>query len=610
MMKNRVKKNRGITLIALVISIIVLLLLSGITVIMITGKDGLIKKTEMAVKNTKVSSEKEKIQLSVLAVKSKKMDKLITNYELQKQIDLDGIKAEVISLKNKLIVKSNESNKYYEIDENGNVSEPKEKKEDKYAGDITKGGMYNGDSESTAYRISCIEDLIALSIATNDGNIELNIKSSDYSKKYIILSETLNFDSFFSYNDINEIKYGDINGDGKINGIYEELTKKDNGCKGFPTTGKIAAIFDGQGNEIRNIYINRDENAALFLWIKEVKNIGVTGKITSQKNNAAGICIGTNNAENCWNLADVTGNGTFSCVGGITAGAGMTINNSYNAGNIIGTHYIGGIAAGHGNTKTTVKNCYNIGNIGDGRETSSASGILGTNGNIIQNCYNAGKVDCSGAAGYGSGICSDAKIIFNCYNTANIKGNYIGGICAIKAEKIMNCYNVGSLEGSNIGGIIRISDELSNIYNCFNIADMTKGSPWGKQSGLISINSSNIKIKNCFSKGKVEKYWRDEIYSYGTCGLIESNSGTIELENCYYVKTDHINKAVNGMVDDPNKVKVLDEADEKFYIEYIDLLNSYVDEYNEKSIDDKLDTNGENLYRFKFDEEKKYPVFE
>ena len=161
------------------------------------------------------------------------------------------------------------------------------------------------------------------------------------------------------------------------------------------------------------------------------------------------------------------------------------------------------------------------------------------------------------------------------------------------------------------GGIVQKTETCSKIYNCFNIADMTYGDALSEsQSGLIKENSSNIKIKNCFSKGESTKYWAGQVYGYGTCGLVANNSGTIELEDCYYVKTSHINKAVNGMKDDPTKVTALDEADEEFYTSYVELLNSYVDEYNAKSTAEKTDTNGKNLYRFKIDAETGYPVFE
>ena len=113
------------------------------------------------------------------------------------------------------------SNRYYEIDEDGNVSEPQEVVKEKYAGDITKGGKCDGSVEKP-YEINCIEDLVVLSIMTNGGNTELNISKNTMSGKNIILMRTLNFNSKFSYNDSTTTKFGDLNQDGTI----EDIRKK------------------------------------------------------------------------------------------------------------------------------------------------------------------------------------------------------------------------------------------------------------------------------------------------------------------------------------------------------------------------------------------------
>ncbi len=43
-MKTKLKKSKGITLIALVITIIVLLILAGVTIASITGENGILRK--------------------------------------------------------------------------------------------------------------------------------------------------------------------------------------------------------------------------------------------------------------------------------------------------------------------------------------------------------------------------------------------------------------------------------------------------------------------------------------------------------------------------------------------------------------------------------------
>ena len=66
--KNGTNSN-GITLVALVISIIVLLILATVTIQTLTGNNGLLTKAETAVQSNKDSQELEKIKLAVAAAK-------------------------------------------------------------------------------------------------------------------------------------------------------------------------------------------------------------------------------------------------------------------------------------------------------------------------------------------------------------------------------------------------------------------------------------------------------------------------------------------------------------------------------------------------------------
>ena len=57
------KGQKGITLVALVITIIVLLILAGITISLTLGQDGIIKRAEEAGQNYVDAAEAEKTQL-------------------------------------------------------------------------------------------------------------------------------------------------------------------------------------------------------------------------------------------------------------------------------------------------------------------------------------------------------------------------------------------------------------------------------------------------------------------------------------------------------------------------------------------------------------------
>ena len=68
------KANNGITLIVLVITIIVLLILAGVSIAMLTGQNGILNQASKAKTETEKSNWKEKIDISKLAVKTEKED--------------------------------------------------------------------------------------------------------------------------------------------------------------------------------------------------------------------------------------------------------------------------------------------------------------------------------------------------------------------------------------------------------------------------------------------------------------------------------------------------------------------------------------------------------
>ena len=60
------KKNRGITLIALIITIIILLILAGVSIATLTGENGILTKANKAKEDTEKASEDEQRELAVI----------------------------------------------------------------------------------------------------------------------------------------------------------------------------------------------------------------------------------------------------------------------------------------------------------------------------------------------------------------------------------------------------------------------------------------------------------------------------------------------------------------------------------------------------------------
>ena len=79
------KKEKGITLIALVITIIVLLLLAGVAISMLSGENGILKQAQTAKKATGDSEFEEEVKLAVVASKTNETGR-INKDELDKEL--------------------------------------------------------------------------------------------------------------------------------------------------------------------------------------------------------------------------------------------------------------------------------------------------------------------------------------------------------------------------------------------------------------------------------------------------------------------------------------------------------------------------------------------
>ena len=75
-MLSKIKKDmKGITLIALVITIIVLLILAGVSIAMLTGQNGILSQANTAKTQTEIADAKEQAKLDIVAWQSDKMEK-------------------------------------------------------------------------------------------------------------------------------------------------------------------------------------------------------------------------------------------------------------------------------------------------------------------------------------------------------------------------------------------------------------------------------------------------------------------------------------------------------------------------------------------------------
>ncbi len=115
--KSMQKKNiKGITLIALVITIIILLILSGISIAMLTGENGILTKATNAKKETEINQYYEKIELvrTELRLKNKDyseptLDQLQKEFSSEKQSDwVKNVNKEIVNDVDTIILETQE----------------------------------------------------------------------------------------------------------------------------------------------------------------------------------------------------------------------------------------------------------------------------------------------------------------------------------------------------------------------------------------------------------------------------------------------------------------------------------------------------------------------
>lgn len=178
------KKDKGITLIALIVTIIVLLILAGITIGAITGDNGIINQAQSAKTENERSDIEEQINVIVIQnSKDRVMDKnkLINDFEEKLP---DG--KEIVESDDLIYIIYPEYSFEVDIDS----LEVAQVEIDK-ADDETPWELAGSGTEADPYLIESIEDLVAFSNNVNSGE--------DYRDKYVKLTRDLDFNLPFSY---------------------------------------------------------------------------------------------------------------------------------------------------------------------------------------------------------------------------------------------------------------------------------------------------------------------------------------------------------------------------------------------------------------------------
>ena len=117
------RKEKGITLIALVVTIIVLITLASVSIGALTGDNGIINQSKQAKEETEIAEEKEAVEIS--AVQAAGMDRYgyVTEENFRNQLNnnIGNGKYELDVIGEKFKVTYTESQRSYYVDKNGNI---------------------------------------------------------------------------------------------------------------------------------------------------------------------------------------------------------------------------------------------------------------------------------------------------------------------------------------------------------------------------------------------------------------------------------------------------------------------------------------------------------
>ena len=431
-MKNAKQKfyynNTGITLVALVVTIVILLILSGVSINLVLGENGLIKRATSARDETAEAQEKEGIELAISSAKlANNTYQNLNQQNLQEALNNQFGNGKAFSQDNgdgSYTIKFYGSDRLYYIESSEKIIENKD-----------------------TVKISTVNELKAFRDQVNSGNT--------FAEKYVYLTNDITLDIDEEWEPI---------------GVYLDS----NTSISDETNSPFCGIFDGNGYAINNLKITSSEKGKGFFGLVKnatIKNLGIANNclIENVGNCSAGI-VGysylNTTIENCYNKSNVYGVGQQ--IGGIIGNCGSSsiVKKCYNEGEIsTESGNVGGIA---GNNAGTIEECYNCGNI-FANASSTAGGIIGLLSGSVNNCYNSG--DIYSGIQYSGGIAglmyaNDSAIILNSYsygniNASNLAGGIVGGI--VKGNVENSYFLENTVNGVNIGNTPRTSEELKAL---------------------------------------------------------------------------------------------------------------------------------------------------
>lgn len=455
MKKTKTLKERGITLIALVITIIVLLILAGVSIAMLTGQNGILTQAN----NAKIKNDQSSLNEEIgLAVQTDRINK--------------------------------------ETGEEGSLEEELNKIEGATVEKISEGEYY---VERNGYGVTVNEEgkIEEGTLSIWDGTTKEKPETDAQGNWHIYNASQMKFFADYCNNVLTEEEKATMPEITESTTVYLE-NNIDMGARqenGILTSGvawtpvmMTTGIFDGKEHSVSGIYVNSSVFAGLFSGVGEIKNVTIKNSYIETMMVGGGIVglpvnsSGNISISDCHNVNTIVkgASGNTCYVGGIV---GMTslkakVTSCTNSGNITGTlaggitGTTGGIGSGS-NEPITIENCSNYGNVNG---TTCAGGILGSvndDQSTITNSYNSGEISGTSEVGGILGRSQPSIIVSNCYNKGNvIGGTDMGAIIGKQYENVnensSNLYYLNTLPIKAINGVDYEDKNIKEISEEFN----------------------------------------------------------------------------------------------------------------------------------------------
>lgn len=470
-MKNR---SKGITLIALVITIIVLLILAGVTINTLLGDNGIMKKASSASEETKRTQAFEELKIKVMGVQTEKQG-LATLQDVVEALKVDTEYEYVVSLEKIATIK-------------GTVPD---------ASNATEIYVIHKD-----YQFK-IDDNLKISVVGLKQNSELDNRETDLGTQHITDDEwtaAIPEDNWFAKEEYYKTNW---QGEGTKESPYLITTEQE-------LAGLSYQVAKGEKFDSSTYFqLTTDLSMGKHIWVPiGGKNINVQEanyysnnfeKVFSGNFNGGGFTISglyfNNEQSNYGNYIGLFGRINvsdrstienlsvkdsflkgYNYIGGIIGYCmNVTLQECNNEATLYGKGNVGGLI-GHGNFSKAVK-CSNKGLIAGITESGMFGGLIGE-----------GKVDCNSSYNEGKiSVISKQSVV----NVGGINGSTVNN------TQTINCYNIGDIyvetdnEKSTIGGIYGTSKDGA-CRNCFNIGKII--STQGMVGGIVGKSENSTRV--------------------------------------------------------------------------------------------------------------------